>query len=941
MKSHTLLAALLTILPFAHAADRYTAPPLDRAVPVTFKLDPGFKPPANAARLDLGIRRLLGVDIEAPGGHRAIYITEFLTGVLAGDPLQIGDVILAVEGMPLGKDPGRQVREVVNKLGKESGIVWITRSRGGKAETLMVDLGNRPLDMTRGATHAPDRLEWNLGATGAFGWTWAVPHVTTEGSTQIYVTRVEPGTPADGKLKIGDVILGAFGKPFTRDARKEYGNALAIAETEEKMGKLALKVWRQGKQEDVIVPMRVMGAYSRTSPFDCPKSAKIIDLAAAHIMKRGLKEPGIINNMNALALLATGREEYLPAIREYAETVAASGRDLRFNLARESWDWSYNNIFLAEYHLATRDESVLPAIREFAVKTAQGQSAVGTWGHSMSIPMQFPDGPRYGIAPGYGALNGAGVPLLISMALARECGVDDEIVGTAIDRGANFFRFYVDKGSIPYGDHGPFVDDHDDNGKNSMAALFFDLIGDKESATYFTKMTAASFNDREFGHTGNFFSFFWGAPGAMRGGMESLALFMEELRWFYDLERRVAGNFEYQGKPGMDKKQNAEHQYVGWDCTGARLLHYCIPLNELRITGRGPGNVEKLTGKELEEVASAGRLAADDYSALPTDVLLEKLAGWSPIVRRRAAIALQGKPDDMTALLIAMLDSDNRFARYGACEGLRHAGRASTKAADAIIAKGLASDDATLRYYAMHAFTLPDREMGLAAVSDRAVPTLLRMAAAEPPAGPRDRQEIGGVLFSLRNGQFHRPIFPRGEGLEAVDRALLIPSIRALLKETNGNVRSSVSTIYKSLPEGDLKLLWPDIKQAVDELAPSGIMFASEVRLDGIHLLAEHLTAEGLEAAVDYLRYQKPHGSDDRLKVALEIIVGKYGAHAKPYIPELEAHAAYFDAGEPNYPLSNSRRKAVHVREAIRTIQAMPDPTEPLVKILANEIRQR
>ena len=60
-----------------------------------------------------------------------------------------------------------------------------------------------------GANH-----DWNLGATGARGWMFSNRLETTE-ARQIAITKVDKGSPADGVLKVGDVILGVGGKPFS------------------------------------------------------------------------------------------------------------------------------------------------------------------------------------------------------------------------------------------------------------------------------------------------------------------------------------------------------------------------------------------------------------------------------------------------------------------------------------------------------------------------------------------------------------------------------------------------------------------------------------------------------------------------------------------------------------------------------------------------------
>jgi hypothetical protein len=78
-------------------------------------------------------------------------------------------------------------------------------------------------DLTKGdAIPAGADHDWNLGATGTRGWIYSDKMVTTD-ARQIYITKVDKNSPADGVLVVGDVILGDGGKPFSYDPRTEFG----------------------------------------------------------------------------------------------------------------------------------------------------------------------------------------------------------------------------------------------------------------------------------------------------------------------------------------------------------------------------------------------------------------------------------------------------------------------------------------------------------------------------------------------------------------------------------------------------------------------------------------------------------------------------------------------------------------------------------------------
>jgi hypothetical protein len=240
--------------------------------------------------------------------------------------------------------------------------------------------------------------DWTLGPTGARGWLFSRGLDTTD-ARQIRITTIAAGSPADGVLEPGDVIVGVGGKPFASDARRAFGEAITAAEKDGNQGRLVMECWRKGAQLQVTVPLRVMGDYSDTSPYDCPKAKRLVEQGCRAIIKAGIPG-GIPGNINALALLASGNPEYLDAVKAHARKVGPPDLKLKLEEGMYAWSWGYDNLFLTEYYLATGDKDVLPAIGEFTVKIATGQGYTGTWGHGMRVA------GNNGTLGGYGA--GAG-----------------------------------------------------------------------------------------------------------------------------------------------------------------------------------------------------------------------------------------------------------------------------------------------------------------------------------------------------------------------------------------------------------------------------------------------------------------------------------------------------------------------------------------------------
>lgn len=734
-------------------------------------------------------------------------------------------------------------------------------------------------DLTQGGQR-DNRHDWNLGPTGARGWIWG-HHLETTNARQILITQVDEGSPADGVVEVGDVILGVEGKLFESDARKAFGRAITAAETEQSGGLLRLIRWRDGEQANVRIELPVLGSYSDTSPWDCPKTDRIVAAGLKHCAEH--LDGGIAGKVNALALLASGQEEFLPLVRELARRQGPPDLKLRLHgpsAGKASWNWGYTNLFLCEYYLATGDDYVLPAIREFSTKIAEGQSGVGSWGHGMAWPEEN-HGRLHGRLGGYGALNQAGLVCYLSLVLAKKCGVEHDEIDYAIGKSNEFFGFYVGKGTIPYGDHRPNQGVHDDNGKNSIAAVAFDLQPLEPGARFFSRMVVASYNERERGHTGNYFSYLWGPLGANRAGPEATAAFLKEQRWFYDLGRTWKGSFPYQGGAGMG---GGEHQYGNWDCTGAFLLAYLLPRQQLHLTGKTAHPENYLTGEELAAVIDAGRefsswnMGVDRYRGQDNDKLLACLESWSPAVRSRAAVAMAEAEAPPIERLRAMLKSDSLPARYGACEAL---GNMKSQAAPAVpmLTEALQADDLWTRIQACYALS----EIG--APAKVSVPELLRLAAKEREDDPREMTQRYLAFGLFYPGGALKMVGLIARSLEGVDRELLYPAVKKLLENPDGRARGAVGSVYDKLTYEEVEPLLPYVVQAIEEPAPSGVMFASGIRMEGLKLLAKHRIAEGMPLCLETMDIEG-WGKRHRINRSLETLQ-TYGGAAKPVLPML------------------------------------------------------
>ncbi|MCH7226194.1 DUF6288 domain-containing protein [Haloferula sp. A504] len=488
-------------------------------------------------------------------------------------------------------------------------------------------------------------ITYNLGPTGARGWLYG-PDGHSRDSREILIKSIEPGSPADGVLELHDLIIGAAVppetpstewrsapavKPFDSDARMSLARAVTWAESDQGKGQLRLLRLRNGEQKQVVVPIQVMGSYSATAPFDCPKSSKIVEQAGrflADSMPADGYSSGIGRPLNAMFLLATENADYLDHVRRSAcrmsinHTISDAGH--------ETWRWGNTNLFLCEYYLATGDARVLPSIQEYCTRLAEGQCNPGTWGHRV-VPDFIP--------PGYGSLNSTGLVCFLSMILGESCGV--KVDHQALANSIRFYGSYAGRGGIPYGDHPPTYD-ASSNGKNGMAAVAFHMLDADPAAQWFARMAGSSnLLAFEGGHTGNFFNQTWTPLGASLAGRDNYAAFWARFNSYRDLCRRPDGSFIAQPFPQKREGDLGTGNYVSkgpiWN-TGGFALSYLADTRRLAVLGRTDSVFSAYAPDAL-------RPALDLYEAKKFDAAASaaaELASSSDARVRRLAQQLKG-----------------------------------------------------------------------------------------------------------------------------------------------------------------------------------------------------------------------------------------------------------------------------------------------------------
>jgi hypothetical protein len=451
-----------------------------------------------------------------------------------------------------------------------------------------------------------------------------------------------------------------------------------------------------------------------------------------------------------------------------------------------------------------------------------------------------------------------------------------------------------------------------------MAAVLFNLLGEKEGVEFFARMSLASHGpERDCGHTGNYFNMLWAMPGVAQSGPHATGAWMAEFGgWYFDLARRWDGAFVHQGPP-----EPRPDSYSGWDGSGGYLLALAMPLKKISLTGKSEGGLPQLDAAAARALVLDGRGWSNKdrnsaYDSLNPEQLLERLRSWSPVVRERAAMAVSRRKDFPVSALVTMLDAESLDSRYGACQALALLRGRGAPAVESLT-KALEADDLWLRVKAAEALA------GIGAPAMGTVPKLLELLASTDAAkDPRGMQQryLCFALFEQGRGLL-------GRSLDGVDRAALARAVRAGLKNQDGRARGSIGSVYRNLSFDDIKPLIPVIYQAVEVPAPSGEMFADQIRVEGLRLLAQHRIREGIAACVRYTREQNPWSSENRTPELMKILL-TYGAHGKAVIPELRKLADYFEKDEKDFPKHLMLQKAKCVRDTIAAIEASTELPE-------------
>lgn len=603
-------------------------------------------------------------------GDDYMKVTYVIPGSPADGKIQVGDVLRGMQHRHMAARGGNvpaTARLRLYRVGRDWDwhfYVTVERPslRNGKGNTVVYDL-HMPPD--------PGKI-CHYGPTGFF----AERH-----RDHLVVDTILKGSPSDGKLMNGDVILAVDGNPITVDAYHQFTEAVDKAESSEGKGLLQLRVRRTGalpegstatkqhkkrpakdasqepavptepqesKELDVILELKVLGSYAKTAPLNCPKTEALITQTADYLLESwnvGKLKWGL------LGLLATGEEKYIEAaagrIREIGKP-PEDPQELLDDGMYVSWYRGYDNLLLTEYYLLTGDDYVLPKITQLSRSLASGQDQAGLWGHRMAKTDS-------GRAHGYGVMNQPSLSIFISLILAEKCGVKDPLVRNAIERTHNHYNKWIGQGSLPYGNHGPGSRHFTNNGTSGSLAIAFALLGNEGGARFYAAMSAAATEEILLGHGGPVWNILWSGLGANVLGPEMAAVYNDRLHWLRTTTRTWNGrHVEIKGW-GTDPNSGS------WS-TGSHLLNLCVGRRKLHITGKGLPKSLWVDSDAAKEIVDAGEVDTSSDRAL----LLDALGSPYPPVQTRAAEVLAMRDAHVADEVMEFLANGTHRQRIGA-----------------------------------------------------------------------------------------------------------------------------------------------------------------------------------------------------------------------------------------------------------------------------------
>ncbi|MHC4939973.1 MAG: DUF6288 domain-containing protein [Planctomycetota bacterium] len=421
-----------------------------------------------------------------------------------------------------------------------------------------------------------------------FGRTGARAKLLPAEPTKLVIAYVFPRTPASKALAVGDRIVGVNGKRFATPHKFGYGMDVfgydgPLKDLGEAMEQGPITVTVERGQTTFEARLKLSAkdaAFSKTYPFDCPKSARILKASLRYLAERQ-KPNGTwhnrphINTFATLALMASGDKRYRPHVKKSVQAMAADTMAVDKRGRYNGWHYGFAGIVLGEYYLQTKQKWVRKELQEIHDWLKDAQAPQGGWGHR-----------AWGLAQGngYGPFCMVTAQVMMALSLMEQGGiaVDPEMVQRThefLKRGTNEIGYvwYADKVAKPKG--------YADMGRTGASALGHVLSSSGGVPYYRLGLRSAQC-------IGKYPSTFPDTHGSPLLGQAWVALaaaidppsfrkLMDEYRWFWNLSRTGEGEFIYQ--PNRDNNPQDYTAAPRLSATAMTALVFSIQSGKLKM----------------------------------------------------------------------------------------------------------------------------------------------------------------------------------------------------------------------------------------------------------------------------------------------------------------------------------------------------------------------
>jgi ELWxxDGT repeat protein len=249
------------------------------------------------------------------------------------------------------------------------------------------------------------------------------------------ILSVDKGSPVDGRLLPGDVIIGLDGGLFKpdkyvnkevevfksyREPNWEMGRAIEKA-YEENAGLITLTVRRKDRKGVVKVPLGANPGFAPTYPWNCPKSRLLCRQIAENYLKEkhGRLQPwmaawyGIFLLNYDPTTYRAQIDEILEAVRKKLDERSVGGREKGILSDNNTWKVAAEAIFLAECAMLTgRRDALRRDCDRYAQLLFASRMLGNLWGHT--------DSRNYGSM--YGGMMGASSQAGLALLCLKEAG---------------------------------------------------------------------------------------------------------------------------------------------------------------------------------------------------------------------------------------------------------------------------------------------------------------------------------------------------------------------------------------------------------------------------------------------------------------------------------------------------------------------------------------